>query len=83
MLGGFKKDLLPWEMIRGRLFSEMIRIQPKSQSYRPKVGAMDQMSELQPGWPPESEPNRPEKGPNGGSGACTETPPLKNLLESA
>ena len=37
----------------------------KSQSYRPKVGVTDQKSELQPGRPPESEPNRPEKGPNG------------------
>ena len=45
-LGGFKKALLqnPREMIRGRIFSEVIRIQarkselqPESRSYRPKV----------------------------------------------
>ena len=29
----------------------------------PKVAVTDQKSGLQPGGPPESEPNRPEKGP--------------------
>ena len=32
-------------------------------------------SELQPGRPPESEPNRPEKAPELGLGASTENPP--------
>ena len=36
---------------------------PESQSYRPKVGVMDQKSDLQPVRLPESEPNRPEKAP--------------------
>ena len=43
------------------------------QSCRPKVGVTDQKSELQPGRPPESEPNHPEKGPEWGLGASTET----------
>ena len=64
-------------MIRGRISSEMIRIQARaeSQSYRPKVGVTDQKSEIQPGRPPESEPNRPEKGPEWRLGASTENPP--------
>ena len=48
---------------------------PESQSCRPKVGDTDQKSEIQPGRPPESEPNRPEKGPEWGLGAFTEPPP--------
>ena len=64
-------------MIRGQIFSEMIRIQAESQSYRLKVGVTDQKSEIQPGRPPKSEPNRPEQGPEWGLGASTETPPLK------
>ena len=60
-------------MIRGRIFSEMIW--PKSQSYRPKVGGTDQKTELQPGRPPESEPNRPKKAPGLGLGASTENLP--------
>ena len=47
--------------------------------YRPKVGATDQKSELQPGRPQESEPNRPEKEPESGFGASTENP-LKAFL---
>ena len=66
-------------MIPGRLFSEMIRIWPKSQSYRPKVGVTDQISELQLGRPPDSEPNRLEKEPESGFGASTENP-LKAFL---
>ena len=63
VLCGFEKALLQnaRDMIRGRIFSEMIRVsaqkselQAKSRSHRP---------ELQPGRPPESELNRPEKGP--------------------
>ena len=62
-------------MIRGKFLSEMIRVlvqkselQAESRSYRPK-------SELQPGRPPKSEPNRPEKGPESGLRASTENPP--------
>ena len=67
-------------MISGRTFSEMIRnFGPESQSYGPKVGVTDQKSELQPGRPPESELNRPEKGPESGLGASTELP-LKAFL---
>ena len=74
-MGGFKKALLqnPRDMIRGRIFSEMIRV--SAQNPEPKVGVTDQKSELQPGRPPESEPNRPEKGPESGFGASTENPP--------
>ena len=64
------------EMIRGRIFSEMIfGFRPGSQSYRPKVGVTDQKSEIQPDRPPESELNRPEKAPGWGLGASTESPP--------
>ena len=75
-LWSLNKALLqnPREMIRGRIFSEMIRIsarkselQVKSRSYKP------------PGRPPKSEPNRPEKAPESGFGASTETP-LKAFL---
>ena len=38
---------------------------PESQSLQAKVGVMDQKSELQPGRPPETEPSRPERAPNG------------------
>ena len=38
------------------------------------VGVTDPTSELQPGRPPEPEPNRPEKGPEWGFGASTENP---------
>ena len=62
-------------MSRGQTFSEMIRIrarkselQAKSRSYRPKVRVT-----------PESEPNCPEKGPEWGLGASTESP-LKAFL---
>ena len=48
---------------------------PESQSHRPKVGVTGQKSELQPGRPPESEPNRPEKAPEWGLGASTENTP--------
>ena len=44
----------------------------ESQSCRAKVGFTDQKSELQPGRPPECEPNRPEKEPESGLGASTE-----------
>ena len=47
-----------------------------------KVGVKGRKSELQtksPRYSPESEPNRPEKGPECGLGASTETP-LKALL---
>ena len=43
----------------------------------PKVGVTGRKSELQtksPRYSPESEPNRPEKGPEWGLGASTETP---------
>ena len=52
---------------------------PKSQSYRPKVGATDRKSELLLGRTPESEPNRPEKEPEMRLGVSTENP-LKACL---
>ena len=55
---------------------------PESQSYRPKVGVTGQKSELQPGRPPKSEPNRPEKAPESGFGASAENP-LKAFLNPA
>ena len=47
---------------------------PKVRVTGQKSGVTDQKSELQWGRPPESEPNRPEKEPESGSGASTETP---------
>ena len=62
-------------MIRERIFGEMIQVsgrnselQAESRSYGPKVGDTA-------GQTPESEPNRPEMGPEWGLGASTETPP--------
>ena len=77
-LSGFKKALLqnPREMIRGRIFREMIRVsagkselQAKSRSCRPKVGVYS-------GADPQN-PNRigPEKEPESGLGASAENPP--------
>ena len=62
-------------MIWGRIFNEMIRIQAESQIYRPEVGDTARKSGLQPRRPPESEPNRPDKVPESGSGASTENHP--------
>ena len=59
-------------MIRGQIFSGMIRIQAL------KVRDTGRKSELQTKsrrYSPESEPNRPEKGPEWGLGASTENPP--------
>ena len=61
-------------MIRGRIFREMIRVSAQKSQLQAKVGVTDQKSELQPGRPPESEPNRPEKGPEWRLGASTENP---------
>ena len=70
-LCGFKNPLLqnPCKMIRGLLFSKMIRIslrkseiQGKSRSYRAEIGDTD----------PKSEPKRPESAPERGFGLCTE-----------
>ena len=78
-LGAFKQSLLQSrrEMIRGRIFSEMIRVsaqkselQAKSRSYRPKV-------RVTAGETPRIEPNRSEKAPEWGLGASTEKHPLK------
>ena len=52
---------------------------PKNQSYRPKVGATDQKSELQQRRPSESEPNRPEKEPEWRLDASADSP-LKAFL---
>ena len=76
-LGGFEKALLqnPREMIRGRIFSEMIRIsarkselQAKSRSYRPKV-------RVTAGQTPKIRTESPGKAPESGLGASTENPP--------
>ena len=73
----FKKALLqnPWEMIRGWIFSEMIRIQArksalqaKSRSYGPKVGDTARQT-------PRIRTESPRKGPEWGLGASTEIPP--------
>ena len=63
-------------MIQGRIFSEMIRIparkselQAESRSYGRKVGDTAKQT------PRIRTPNRPEKGPEWGLGASTETPP--------
>ena len=60
----------------GANFSEMIRA-----SAQQSIGVTGQKSELQPGRPPESEPNPPEKGPEWRLGASTENTPSR-LLES-
>ena len=58
----------------------MIWIRPRKSELQAKIGDRGQKSEIQPGRLPESEPNRPEKGPEWGLGACTETPRLKAFL---
>ena len=68
-------------MIRGRIFSEMIRVSAKNQSDKTKVRVTDEKSELQPARPPESEQDRPEKEPESGLGASTENP-LKAFLQN-
>ena len=50
-----------------RVSARKSELQAESRSYRPK-------SELQPGRPPEPEPNRPGKEPEGRLGASTENP---------
>ena len=76
---GFKKALLqnPQEMIRGRIFSEMIRIQARkselraeSQSYGPKVGVTA-------GRAPRLRTESPRKGPRMGFRCFYREPPLK------
>ena len=80
-LSGFKKALLqnPRELIRGRIFSEMIRIQARkselraeSRSYGPKVGVTA-------GQTPRIRTESPRKGPRMGFFwvLITEKPPLK------
>ena len=56
-----------------RIQAKKSELQTKRQSYRPK----QKQSELQPGRPPESEPNRAEKVPEWDSGVSTESHPLK------
>ena len=76
-LAGFKKALLQnrRDMIRGRNFSEMIRIQArkselqaKSRSSRPKV-------RVTAGQTPRIPTESPRKAPEWGLGASTENPP--------
>ena len=76
-LGGFKKALLqnPREMIRGRIFSEMIRIsarkselQAKSRSYRPKVRVTARQT-------PQIRAESPGKGARIGLWCSAENPP--------
>ena len=81
----------PEKWFGGEFSTQWFGFRPESQSYRPKVGVTDQKSEIQPGRPPESEPNRPEKGPKWGLGASTQaflnppktrrksTPPWRHL----
>ena len=79
MLSGFKKALLqnPREMIRGRIFSEMIRIQARkselqaeSRSYGPKVGDTA-------GQTPRIRTESPKKGARMGFRCSCRNPPLK------
>ena len=76
---GFKKALLqnPREMIRGRIFSEMIRIQARkselqaeSRSYGPKVGDTA-------GQTPRIRTESPRNGPRMGFRCFYRNPPLK------
>ena len=78
--GGFSKALLqnPREMFRGRIVSEMIRIQArkselqaKSRSYGPPKSQSYGRADPQEG----SELNRPEQRPEWGLGASAENPP--------
>ena len=74
----------PEKWFGGEFSVQWFGFRPENQSSRPKVGVTDQKSEIQPGRPPESEPNRPKKGPEWGLGewglrASTE-PPLKAFL---
>ena len=64
-------------MIRGRISSEIIRIQAReseSQTESRSYGPKKKKSELQSGRPPQSEPNHPGKGPERVLGASTENP---------
>ena len=61
----------------GRILSQMIRIQAQNSELQAESRSYGQKSEIQPGRPPESEPNRPEMGPEWGLGASAENPPLK------
>ena len=72
---GFKKALLqnPQEVIRGQIFSEMIRIQVRKSELRPLRTKSQSYSRAD---PPESEPNRPEKEPESDLGASTD---IKNF----
>ena len=70
----------PEKWFGGEFSVKWFGFRPESQSYRPEVGVMDQESEIQPGRPPESEPNRRKKGPEWGFGASAEPPPLKAFL---
>ena len=67
----------PEKWFGGEFTVKWFGFRPESQSYRPKVGVTDQKSEIQPGRPPESEPNRPEKGPRMGLRGFYRNPPLK------
>ena len=78
-LSGFKKALLqnPREMIRGRIFSEMIRIQARkselqaeSRSYGPKVRDTA-------GQTPRIRTESPREGPRMGFRCFYRNPPLK------
>ena len=79
ILSGFKKALLqnPRQMIRGRIFSEMIRVQArkselqaKSRSYGPKVGDTARQT-------PRIRTEPPRKGPRMGFRCFYRNPPLK------
>ena len=61
-LGGFKKlhCSTPEKWFGGKFSVRWFGFRPKCQSHRRNVGVTDHKSELQPGRPPESEPNCPE-----------------------
>ena len=58
-------------MIRGQIFSGMIRIRAR----KSELQAESQLQTKSRRYGPKSEPNRPEKGPEWGLGASTENPP--------
>ena len=73
VLGGFKKALLqnPREMVRGRIFSEPIRVSAQKSELQAKSWSYSRAD------PQNLEPNHPEKAPEWGLGASTQKPPLQ------
>ena len=62
-------------MIRGRISGEIIWVAAPKSELQSKVGVAPRKAELQPDGPQKSEPNCPDKAPEWGLGASTETHP--------